>query len=167
MLTGHRLVSMQEAVHMVDNQELVICSDSITYVSLSQGQALQDKTDKQQKRDLITIYRNCQRHHNHYSLEQYFYQVFVESTFKKKNNEVSEECDIFNVVESNQHQMLIPKGMNCKPQFPVDYNYARGMLIMHKPWNKDNTLDELLKDQQQTIKEFLRMIDSQEVPTSV
>jgi hypothetical protein len=103
MLTGHRLVSMQEAVHMVDNQELVICSDSITYVSLSQGQALWDKTDKQQKRDLITIYRNRQRHHNHYSLEQYFYQVFVESTFKKKNNKVSEECDIFNFVESNQH----------------------------------------------------------------
>jgi len=167
MLTGHRLVSMQEAVHMVDNQELVICSDSITYVSLSQGQALRDETDKQQKRDLITIYRNRQRHHNHYSLEQYFYQVFVESTFKKKNNEVSEECDIFNVVESNQHRMLIPKGMNCKPQFPVDYNYARGMLIMHKPWNKDNTLDKLLKDQQRTIKEFLRMIDNQEVPTSV
>ena len=167
MLTGHRLVSMQEAVHMVDNQELVICSDSITYVSLSQGQALRDETDKQQKRDLITIYRNRQRHHNHYSLEQYFYQVFVESTFKKKNNEVSKECDIFNVVESNQHRMLIPKGMNCKPQFPVDYNYARGMLIMHKPWNKDNTLDKLLKDQQRTIKEFLRMIDNQEVPTSV
>jgi len=103
MLTGHRLVSMQKAVHMVDNQELVICSDSITYVSLSQGQALRDETDKQQKRDLITIYRNHQRHHNHYSLEQYFYQVFVQSTFKKKNNKVSEECDIFNVVESNQH----------------------------------------------------------------
>jgi hypothetical protein len=167
MLTGHRLVSMQEAVHMVDNQELVICSDSITYVSLSQGQALRDETDKQQKRDLITIYRNRQRHHNHYSLEQYFYQVFVESTFKKKNNKVSKECDIFNVVESNQHRMLIPKGMNCKPQFPVDYNYARGMLIMHKPWNKDNTLDKLLKDQQRTIKEFLRMIDNQEVPMSV
>ena len=70
MLTCHRLVSMQEAGKMVDNQELVICSDSITYVSLSQGQALQDETDKQQKRDLITIYRNRQRHHNHYSLDR-------------------------------------------------------------------------------------------------
>jgi MoaA/NifB/PqqE/SkfB family radical SAM enzyme len=30
---------MQEAVHMLDNQELVICSDRITYVSLAQGQA--------------------------------------------------------------------------------------------------------------------------------
>ncbi len=63
--------------------------------------------------------------------------------------------------------MLIPKGMNCKPQFPIDYNYTQGMLIMHKPWNKDNTLDKLLKDQQQTIKECFRMIDNQGVPTSV
>jgi hypothetical protein len=33
-------VSMQEAVHMVDSQELVICSDMFTYVSLAQGQTL-------------------------------------------------------------------------------------------------------------------------------
>jgi hypothetical protein len=72
MLTGQHLVSMQEAAHMVDNQELVICSDRITYVSLSQGQALWDKTDKHQMKDLITTYRNRPSHHHHYSLEQYF-----------------------------------------------------------------------------------------------
>ena len=49
MLSGQRKVSMQEAVHMVDNQELMISSDRITYVSLAQGQALQSKTDKSQK----------------------------------------------------------------------------------------------------------------------
>jgi hypothetical protein len=36
MLSGQRQVSMQEAVHMVDNLELVICSDMFTYVSLAQ-----------------------------------------------------------------------------------------------------------------------------------
>ena len=46
MLSGQQQVSMQEAVHMVDNQELVNCSDMITYVSLAQGQALQSETDK-------------------------------------------------------------------------------------------------------------------------
>jgi hypothetical protein len=50
MLSGQGQVSMQEAVHMVDNQELVICSDRITYVSLAQGQALQSETDKSQKK---------------------------------------------------------------------------------------------------------------------
>jgi hypothetical protein len=30
--------------------------------------------------------------------------------------------------------------MNCTPRYQVDYAYAQGMLIMHKPWNKHNTL---------------------------
>jgi hypothetical protein len=49
----------------------------------------------------------------------------------------------------------MPKGMNCKPRYPIDYDYARGMLIMHKKWNKTDTLDKLLKDKQGTIDEFL------------
>ncbi len=57
--------------------------------------------------------------------------------------------------------------MNCKPFYPVDYDYARGMLIMHKPRNKNNTLDKLLKNKQRTINKFLQMIDQKEVPTSV
>ncbi len=57
--------------------------------------------------------------------------------------------------------------MNCKPRYPVDYDYARGMLIMHKPWNTTATLEELLKDKPKTINEFLWMIDNKEVPTSV
>jgi hypothetical protein len=40
MLCGQWQASMQEAVYTVDNQELVICSDMFTYVSLAQGQTL-------------------------------------------------------------------------------------------------------------------------------
>ena len=61
----------------------------------------------------------------------------------------------------------MPKGMNCKARYPVDYDYAKGMLIMHKPWNKNDTLDKLFKNKERTINEFLRMIDNKEVPTSV
>ena len=43
MLNGQRQVPIQEAVHMVDNQELVIFSYIITYVSLAQGQALRSE----------------------------------------------------------------------------------------------------------------------------
>jgi hypothetical protein len=55
-LAGQRLVSIQEAVHMDDNQEMVISSDKMTYLSLAQGQALQDECDMHAKKDLITIY---------------------------------------------------------------------------------------------------------------
>jgi hypothetical protein len=160
MLSGQQQVSMQEAVLIVDNHNLVFCSDMITYVSLAQGQALQSETDKSQKKDLITVYRNREDKHYHLLLEQYFYCVFIDSTFtfnkqgKKK-------------MHTDQHRILMPKGMICKPPYPVDYDYARGMLIMHKPWNKNNTLDKLMKNKERTIKEFCRMIDQKEVPTSV
>jgi hypothetical protein len=55
-LAGQRLVSIQEAVHIDNNQELVISSDKMTYLSLAQGQALRDECDQHTKKDLITIY---------------------------------------------------------------------------------------------------------------
>jgi hypothetical protein len=41
------------------------------------------------------------------------------------------------------------------------------MLIMHKPWNKHNTLEHILNNKTATIDMFLRMIDRKEVPSSV
>jgi hypothetical protein len=66
MLNGQRQVPIQEAIHMLDNQELVICSDRITYISLAQGQALQSDTDKSKQKDLITVYRNQKEEHYPY-----------------------------------------------------------------------------------------------------
>jgi hypothetical protein len=60
-LAGHRLVSMQEAVHMVDEKELVICSESMTYVSITQGQVLQDELGIDKKQEIIAVYQNCQQ----------------------------------------------------------------------------------------------------------
>ncbi len=57
--------------------------------------------------------------------------------------------------------------MNCTPRYPVDYAYARGMLTMHKPWNKLNMLEHILNNKKATIDTFLRMIDRKEVPSSV
>ena len=145
---------------MLDNQELVICSDMITYISLAQGQALQSEIDRSIQKDLITVYKNRKEENYPQSLEQYFYCVFIDSTFKKHGENK-------NKISTDHHRILMPKGMNCKPCYPVDYDHARGMLIMHKKWNKTDTLDELLKDNQRTIDDFLRMIDKKEVPASV
>ncbi len=74
-----------------------------------------------------------------------FYQVLIQSTFNEKNkdnsNDVNDDNQIQDILASNQHQLLLPKGMNCTPRYQVDYSYAQGMLIMHKPWNKHNTLE--------------------------
>jgi hypothetical protein len=170
-LAGQHLVSIQEAVHMVDSQELVISSDKMTYLSLPQGQALRDESNTHAKMDLITVYQSRHQKYNQISLEQFFYQVFIQSTFNKKTNNKSNIPNDDNheqdVLAGNQHQILVPKGMNCTPRYPVDYAYAQGMLIMHKPWNKHNTLEHILNNKKATIDTFLRMIDRKEVPSSV
>jgi hypothetical protein len=106
-LAEQRLVSIQEAVHMVDNQELVISSDKKTYLSLAQGQALRDECDTHAKKDLITIYQNRYHKYNQLSLEQFFYQVFIQPAFNKKTKDNSNIANDDNheqdVLASKQH----------------------------------------------------------------
>jgi hypothetical protein len=83
--------------------------------------------------------------YNQLTLDQFFYQVLIQSTFNGKNkdnsNDDNDDNHEQNVLASNQRQLLVPKGMNCTPRYQVDYAYAQGMLIMHKPWNKHYTLE--------------------------
>ncbi len=143
----------------------------MTYLSLAQGQALRDESNTHAKMDLITVYQNRHQKYSQLSLAQFFYQVFIQSTFNKKTNNKSnipnDENHEQDVLASNQHRILVPKGMNCTPRYSVDYAYAQGMLIMHKPWNKHNMLEHILKNKKATIDMFLRMIDRKEVPSSV
>jgi hypothetical protein len=59
------------------------------------------------------------------------------------------------------------QGYELHTKYPIDYDYARGMLVLHKAWSKDNTLNSILKDHQKTINTFLSMIDNKEVPSLV
>ena len=43
---------------MVDDQELVICSDSMMYVNVSLGQVLRNDVETDKQKDIITVYRN-------------------------------------------------------------------------------------------------------------
>jgi hypothetical protein len=120
-LAGHRLVSIQEAVHMVDDQELVICSNSMTYVNISQGQVLRDDLETDKTKDIITVYQNHQKEYHNLSLEQFFYCVFSHFFTNSKNDESDKDVD-GDAVTSNEHQFLVTnKGMNCTLKYPVDF----------------------------------------------
>ena len=45
-MSAQRTVSIQEEVHMVDNQDLVMCSEKCTYLSLRQGASLTSEKDE-------------------------------------------------------------------------------------------------------------------------
>jgi hypothetical protein len=71
--------------------------------------------------------------------------VLIQLTFKENNkdrsNDENDDSHVQDVLASNQHQLLVPKGMKCTSRYQNDYAYAQGMLIMHKLWNKHNTLE--------------------------
>ncbi len=96
------------------------------------------------KRKILSLYIKTVKKDKDLSLEQFFYPVFVYTTFKNSKNGNSDDNDERYAVASNEHHILFPKGMNCIPRYPVDYDCAQGMLILHKPWSKDNTLNSIL-----------------------
>ena len=155
-LSGHRQVSMQEAVHLVDNQDLVICSDTFTTLSLRQGALMTGKDDDKAK-DIVSMYRNRSPDLHDISMDEYFYQHFCKNTLNDKRDET----------ERTKHRILIPKGQNFRPKYPVTYEYAKGIIIQHMPWSKDNPPTKLLKNKERTIRKFKHMIDRLELPTSV
>lgn len=155
-MSGQRTVSIQEAVHMIDGQDLVLSSDTVTHVSLHQGATLKKENDKESK-DIISKYRNRPSKYHHLSLEEYFYKVFCRETLNDKDKNA----------DRTEYRMLVPKGMKCKPVYPATFEYARGMLIMHKPWSEEEPLTDLLEDEKKTIQTFQQMVDKLELPSSV
>jgi hypothetical protein len=81
-----------------------------------------------------TVYQNRHQKYNQLTLEQFIYQMLIQSTFNKRNkdrsNDDNDGNNVQDVLASNQHQLLVPKGMNCTPRYQVYYAYAQGMLIM-------------------------------------
>ena len=156
-MSAQRTVSIQEAVHMVDNQDLVICSEKFTYLSLRQGAMLTSDKDGMKKKDIVTMYRNRSKKLSHLSMDAYFYEHFCHNVLKDKGDST----------EATKHRILLPVGQNCKPRYPVTYEYAKGILIQYKPWSKDEPLTNLLKSKSRTIRTFKRMMDKRQFPSCV
>ena len=107
--------------------------NDITGLSLGQALYLRRNTDQvSMKRNLIDNYRNCNQSLENMSLEKYFYKHFISNKFY-----------VDEITKRQKNRILIPRGLNCRPRYPVDYDYAKGMLIMHIPWSKSHPLTDL------------------------
>ena len=135
----------------------MLCSDYLTDVSLGRALYLRkDNGNSTQGKDLISSYRNRPQSQEHLTLEKYFYDIFSKNKFYTSST-----------TKRVKHRILIPKGINCRPRYPVDYDYAKGMLVMHRPWSKRKPLTDLLNDEEATINTFLRMIENNALPLYV
>ncbi len=90
------------------------------------------------------------------SLEIFYYDKFQNSQFYTDDD-----------AKRQKYRILIPKGLNCRPRFPVNYDYAKGLLVMHIPWSTRHPLTDLLIDEQKTIDNFLEMIKEHKLPVYV
>ena len=122
-MTLHWIVSMQEAVHKMDKLDLRICSDYTTEVSISKALYLREKSNQKtyKTNDLVSYYRNRPSKCDHISMEE-FLCIFGKHTFYQGGD-----------TKHKKNQILLPKGLNFCPRYPVDYDYARGILMLHKP----------------------------------
>lgn len=115
------------------------------------------KKDKSfDKKDLVASYRNRSAEFEKYSLEDYFYKVWKKEDFWTDKDTKREKSRI-----------LVPKGLHCRPKYPIDYDYARGMLVMHLPWSKRNPINDLLNDKPRTIQTFREMVGKRLLPLHV
>ena len=152
-MTSKRLISIQEAVHEINRLSLTLCSDDITSVSLLSCAKLR-KSSERKPRDLAWCYGNRDVEYGHYSLDRYFYEVFIKDKYEKDEDS-----------GRVKDRILLYSGLNCRPCHPIDFNYAWGMLIMHKPWSVHKPLDT--RNKQATIDEFKMMLEEKKVPSNV
>ena len=157
-MLSKRIISIQEAVHEIDRMDLVICSDMITNVSLMSCTKLQQQRNSKEKpKDLVYCYAT-RKDHEDLSLEQYFYKVWCKKPFMKGVDKDSGRPI---------NRILVPKGLKCKPVHPITFDYARGMILMHRPWSLSNPSPTHTSNKQKTIRIFKEMLDNKEVPSSV
>ena len=152
-MTSKRLISIQEAVHEVDRLNLTLCSDVITYVSIQNCLKLRKSSDPKPK-DLVYTYANRPKEHEELSLDQYFYKIWCKENFMTDKDS-----------NRTMKRILIPRGLNCRPRHPIDFDYARGMLLLHKPWSASRPLN--MRNKATTIETFKQMLHNRTVPTSV
>ena len=153
-LCSSHLVGVQEAVHEIAGLDLVICSYYLTDVSLGWALLYATTQKKSHKnKDLVSSYRNRDPSFDYLSFEQIFFKIFRKNEFYKDSK-----------TNRKKDRILIPKGLNCQPRYPADYDYTKGMLIMHKPWSVWAPLTNLFQDEKRTIDTFLAMIGKWQLP---
>jgi hypothetical protein len=110
-----RLISKQEAVVLLGQLDLVLCSETIESVSISNSKRLTIESDVADG-SILQQYINRPAQFENMCLQDYF-------------------CHIKNVLKPTGI-IIIPHfiGINGSPCFPVNDNYAKQCLIIYRPW---------------------------------
>jgi len=135
-----RLISKQEAMVLLADLPLTLCTEGFESVSLSNSKQISLDGEVRQHKKLISQYAERTSSFEGLSLYEYFHKI------RNANDD---------------QRRIIPNfvGVNGTPKYPVESEYARHTIIVYKPWRTyPNDLD--------WIGEFNKFINSDECPTS-
>jgi hypothetical protein len=138
--SSSRLISKPEASVLLGGLDLVVCSDFIESVSISNNLRLTVSDDKKTQNSLLLTYQKRPAELEQYSLHA-FYSIYRENILGKK--------------PSIPHYV----GVKGYPTYPVTEGYARHVLIVYKPWRHYPNMLSWLED-------FEHFINSEECPKS-
>lgn len=151
-MSGNRTISIQEAVHEIEELPLILCSERIMPVYINKFMSL--RREKQENPDdCLSRYAN-RKGDMDMSLHRYFYQRYVPYRDERDLDKEDYRQPIMNGI-----------GMNCKAVHPISFEYARGLLILHRPWSKASYLD--FRDKQKIIDTGTKMLEEKLVPYNV
>ena len=122
-LSGQRVVSLQEAVFMVDDQPLILTSDRMTYLSLHKAQELRREADGPAQ-DVISKYRNRPKKHHKYP-RAIFLQRILQGSIERRNESLPKETQntgangnelqtlLSSQLRLRQRTALTPQALDC------------------------------------------------------
>jgi len=151
-MSGNRTISIQEAVHEIEELPLILCSERIIPLYINKYMTLRRKSD-QKSNDCVTQYAN-RTEHMEMGLARYFYSIYIPDRDENTQHAKDYKKPILNAL-----------GMNYRPTHPITFEYARGLLILYKPWSKTHFLD--LRDRDAVIDIATDMIFQRKVPLNV
>lgn len=138
-----RIISKQEACVLLAELPLVVCTETIESVSISDSKTISLSDENKSSRSTKTFidqYKKRPSSFDRYSLHRYFHAL--------KNG-------------SGESRFIMPNfvGINGSPKYPVTEDYARHTLIVHKPWRQ-------YPKKTTWINEFNAFVNSDECPHS-
>ena len=151
-MSGNRTISIQEAVHEIEELPLVLCSERMLPVYINGFMAIKKQTQPNPS-DCLSRYAH-RKEHMDMSLYRFFYQKYVPDIDSNIRNK-----------EYYKQPILNGLGMNYKAVHPITFEYARGLLILYRPWSKASYLD--FRDKEKIINDAKNMLEKRLVPFNV
>ena len=158
--TSQRVISRSEVMVEIASLPLVISSETIENINIS-GSTKVFQHDTYEK-NIMHKYKTREQDLHHLSFLQFFY-LEKDVQFKKylKSNPKAIQKTI---IPNPIGRVITPRFFkDANEEYVLDYEYAKSMLILHKPW-KHNECQDFLNNNECALKTFYEFLNSTSCP---